>query len=178
MTKKMENEEYLEMRSLQDKYIKTPTVWELSQAFSDCRAIAGRIAYDFQNELKAYDALIAKEPLIKELMQIDDRAIRLKELNQFLNFTRQSFSGKIDQSDIQKAKNTPIQELYSFKISRESRERIQCFCPFHMERTASFFIFKKQNTCHCFSCGFNGDSIDLIRKLKSIDFIESVKSLI
>jgi hypothetical protein len=178
MTKKMENEEYLEMRSLQDKYTKPLSTWEISQAFSDHRDIAGRVIYCLEKELEAYVPLIEKEPLMQQFMQFDPRVIRLKELRKFMNLTKMNFCGRIEQDDIQRAKDVPMQDIYEFKKVSESSARIQCFCPFHVERTASFFIFKKQNKGHCFSCGFNGDSIDLIRKLKSIDFIESVKSLI
>lgn len=163
------------MLSLRDKYTKPLSAWEVSQAFPDCRDVAGRIIYCLEKELESYKPLIEKEPLIKEFMQIDERVIRLKELRKFMSHTKLTISG--NDLDIQKAKSVPIEEIYDFKISRRSSFRIQCICPFHDERTGSFYIFKEQNKCHCFSCGFHGDSIDFIQKLKSMSFIEAVKYL-
>ncbi len=166
------------MLALRDEYTKPPTTWELSQAFPECRDVAGRVIYCLEKELESYKPLIDKEPLIKDFMQIDPRVIRLKELHKFMSFTKPTVSGKINQDDMQKAKSVPIEEIYDFKISHRNSARIQCICPFHYEKTASFYIFKEQNKCHCFSCGFNGDVIDFVRKLKSMSFVESIRFLI
>lgn len=172
----MNDEEYIEMRSLEDKYTKPLSTWEVAQAFPECRDIAGRVIYFLEKETEEYISLIVKYPIIKEFMKFDPRVIRLKELRKFMNLTRPNISGK-SKLDIQKAKNVPIESIYDFKISQKNSSRIRCICPFHDERTGSFFIFKDKNKCHCFSCGFHGDSIDFIEKLKAINFVEAVKYL-
>lgn len=45
-----------------------------------------------------------------------------------------------------------------------------CLCPFHNEKTPSFYIVPQKNIYHCFGCNTTGDSINLVQrylKLKS-----------
>ena len=85
-------------------------------------------------------------------------------------------SGKLSEDDIEKARQYPIEDLYSGNL-RKSGTRLAGKCPFHEERTPSFFIFQ-ENRWYCFSCNEGGDAIDFIRKLKDLDFTEAVKRLI
>ena len=48
-------------------------------------------------------------------------------------------------------------------------------CPFHMEDTPSFFVFKER--FKCFGCGETGDVIDFVQKYYSLDFLEAMKHL-
>lgn len=48
-------------------------------------------------------------------------------------------------------------------------------CPFHMEDTPSFFVFKER--FKCFGCGETGDVIDFIQKYYSLDFLQAIKHL-
>jgi hypothetical protein len=43
-------------------------------------------------------------------------------------------------------------------------------CPFHEDKKPSFSMYKDNNTYHCFSCGANGDSFDLIEKVLGVEF--------
>lgn len=52
------------------------------------------------------------------------------------------------------------------KLDRDGNEFKAC-CPFHGEKTPSFSIYPDQRKgwkCHCFGCGFHGDSIDFVRE--------------
>ncbi|MFC1788860.1 CHC2 zinc finger domain-containing protein [Thermodesulfobacteriota bacterium] len=49
-------------------------------------------------------------------------------------------------------------------------------CPFHTEKTPSFFIFN-DNRFKCFGCGESGDCIDFIRKLHGLSFQDALKHL-
>jgi hypothetical protein len=49
-------------------------------------------------------------------------------------------------------------------------------CPFHDEKTPSFFIFDN-NRFKCFGCGAHGDSIDFIQKLYGLSFQDALKHL-
>ena len=42
-------------------------------------------------------------------------------------------------------------------------------CPFHPERTASFFVFEDSQRWHCFGCQKRGDVIDLMRHIGELD---------
>lgn len=79
---------------------------------------------------------------------------------------------------IAQAKTIPILSLYSFEKQKNLGSKIQACCPFHGEKTASFFIYTNKNTCHCFGCSFNGSAIDFYMKLHNTDFKDAVKALV
>ena len=50
-------------------------------------------------------------------------------------------------------------------------------CPFHSEKTPSFFLYPETNTFHCFGCGKHGDSISFIMEMDSLDYVSTLKKL-
>ncbi|MCB4208052.1 DNA primase [Arthrobacter sp. UM1] len=50
-------------------------------------------------------------------------------------------------------------------------------CPFHDERTPSFYIRTSTNTYHCFGCGEGGDVISFVQKQDHSTFAETVEKL-
>ena len=50
-------------------------------------------------------------------------------------------------------------------------------CPFHSEKTPSFYVYPDTQSFYCFGCGAAGDVIGFIRKIDSIDYREAVKLL-
>jgi hypothetical protein len=169
----MESETYLNSLELEDKYTKCPTTWELAQVFQDSRDMVRKLVYGLEQELKFYDEWIAKEPFNENFKKVDPRYIRVCELKKFLNFTKPSVKGRIDRSDIERAKCVPIQDLYDFLGDRNKK-----FCPFHRDiKNPNFHIYEKSNRYKCFGCNETGDSISFIMKLQGIDFITAVKKL-
>ena len=51
-------------------------------------------------------------------------------------------------------------------------------CPFHSERTPSFFVNPEQGLYHCFGCGAGGNTINFVMDLYGLDFKEAVKYLV
>jgi len=47
-------------------------------------------------------------------------------------------------------------------------------CPFHNEKTPSFFVSKERNLFHCFGCGEKGNAITFIQRFKNISYVESL----
>ena len=43
-------------------------------------------------------------------------------------------------------------------------------CPFHNEKTPSFYVNENKGLWYCFGCGEGGDSISFVRKIKGCDF--------
>ncbi len=50
-------------------------------------------------------------------------------------------------------------------------------CPFHHEKTPSFFISPERNTYYCFGCGEKGDIFSFVQNFESIDFKGSLTLL-
>ena len=50
-------------------------------------------------------------------------------------------------------------------------------CPFHNEKTPSFFIYPETNSFHCFGCGKHGDSISFVMEIDSMDYVSTIKKL-
>lgn len=60
---------------------------------------------------------------------------------------------------------------------QRSGSRYRCCCPFHEEKTPSFFVNPNTNYWHCFGCGEGGDSISFVMKKEGVDFNTAVRKL-
>lgn len=50
-------------------------------------------------------------------------------------------------------------------------------CPFHNEKTASFFVSPDRGTYYCFGCGAKGDIFTFVEEFEGVEFREALKSL-
>ncbi len=50
-------------------------------------------------------------------------------------------------------------------------------CPFHNEKTPSFFVSPDRSSYYCFGCGKNGDIFTFVQEFEGIDFIGALKIL-
>lgn len=48
-------------------------------------------------------------------------------------------------------------------------------CPFHSERTASFRVYRSNNSFYCFGCGVGGDQINFVAKMLDISYYDALK---
>ena len=61
-------------------------------------------------------------------------------------------------------------------LKRAGNEYKGC-CPFHGEKSPSFYVNPQKNIYHCFGCGVGGNAISFLRDYESLTFIEAVKEL-
>jgi DNA primase len=54
---------------------------------------------------------------------------------------------------------------------------LKACCPFHNEKSASFVIYPKSNSYHCFGCHASGDAISFVMKHDNLPFLSAVKKL-
>jgi DNA primase len=60
------------------------------------------------------------------------------------------------------------------KLTRSGKNWKGC-CPFHNEKTPSFYVY--EDGFHCFGCGAHGDSISFVMRTQKSDFIDAVTQL-
>lgn len=62
------------------------------------------------------------------------------------------------------------------KLTRAGREFKGC-CPFHHEKTPSFYVNDQKGFYHCFGCGVHGDAIRFLTDHDNLKFMEAVEQL-
>jgi len=73
---------------------------------------------------------------------------------------------------------TPIVDLVSeFVVLQKKGKNFAGLCPFHQEKTPSFFVSPEKNICKCYGCGEGGNPINFLRKIKNISFEEAATEL-
>src|SRR3989344_3246696 len=50
-------------------------------------------------------------------------------------------------------------------------------CPFHNEKTPSFFVSPDRGTYYCFGCGAKGDIFEFVERFEGLDFVGALKVL-
>ncbi len=54
---------------------------------------------------------------------------------------------------------------------------LKACCPFHDERSASFFVSQEKNIYKCFGCGVSGDAFKFLQEFKKISFTEAIQEI-
>jgi len=62
------------------------------------------------------------------------------------------------------------------RLIRKGRE-LAGLCPFHHEKTPSFYVVEDKGFFHCFGCGAHGDAIGYLMRAENLDFIEAIERL-
>ncbi|HPF16154.1 MAG TPA: DNA primase [Thermotogota bacterium] len=69
-----------------------------------------------------------------------------------------------------------IVDLISSYIElQKSGRNFKALCPFHQEKTPSFYVYENTQSYHCFGCGANGDIFAFVQAYENLDFVDSVK---
>ncbi len=71
-----------------------------------------------------------------------------------------------------------IAEVAAGYISLEKAgSNFKARCPFHQEKTPSFFVSPGRNSYYCFGCGAKGDIFTFVQEMEGLDFREALKML-
>ncbi len=54
---------------------------------------------------------------------------------------------------------------------------LKACCPFHTERSASFFVSASKNLFKCFGCGESGDAFKFLQEFKKISFSQAIEEI-
>ncbi len=67
-----------------------------------------------------------------------------------------------------------VEEIGAVAPLRKSGKAFKGLCPFHGERTASFYVFPESGTWKCFGCGEGGDLFTFVEKQQGLDFHDAL----
>ena len=70
-----------------------------------------------------------------------------------------------------------VDVVSEFVSLRRSGRRYSGLCPFHAEKTPSFFVNPDEQFFYCFGCGSGGDAIAFVMKIRGLNFLDAVKYL-
>lgn len=69
-------------------------------------------------------------------------------------------------------------ELVSEYVPLERAGRnFKALCPFHTEKTPSFFVSPALNRFHCFGCGASGDAIGFLMRIEGLSYRDALRRL-
>ncbi|HTI13597.1 MAG TPA: DNA primase [Dictyobacter sp.] len=73
-----------------------------------------------------------------------------------------------------KAKLDIADEISSVVALQKSGKALKGLCPFHNERTPSFYVYRESQSWHCFGCNEGGDIFSFVEKQQNLDFHEAL----
>ncbi len=76
-----------------------------------------------------------------------------------------------------KAKIDVVEEIGLVVSLQKSGKALKGLCPFHNERTPSFYVFAGTQTWRCFGCNEGGDVFSFVQKQQGLDFRETLHYL-
>lgn len=69
-----------------------------------------------------------------------------------------------------------VVERSGVKLKRAGSVMKGC-CPFHDEKTGSFFIYEKTQSYYCYGCNTGGNAVTYVMKKNNLTFVEAIKEL-
>jgi DNA primase len=83
---------------------------------------------------------------------------------------------RLSDDEIQRAKARLDLITTDVALKRKGRE-LQGLCPFHNEKSPSFYLVPEKGFFHCFGCGAHGDAIGFVMRQQNLDFVEAVHAI-
>ena len=85
----------------------------------------------------------------------------------------------IDRPTVERIKDAAniVEVVSEFVTLRKSGANYKGLCPFHNEKTPSFYVSPSRGTCHCFGCGKGGTPISFIMEHEQMTYPEALRWL-
>lgn len=85
----------------------------------------------------------------------------------------------IDHATIERIKDAAniVEVVSEFVTLRKSGSNYKGLCPFHDEKTPSFYVSPVRGTCHCFGCGKGGNPVGFIMEHEQMTYPEALRWL-
>lgn len=112
----------------------------------------------FERHLTGRNVMILRKRVEKMESEID-KITGIKKLPE----------GQITDEMIKRAKQFPLSSI----IEINKREYAKCIN--HDDHNPSMYC--KENYVYCFSCGYSGDALDVMMRVKGLSFVEAVKEM-
>lgn len=86
---------------------------------------------------------------------------------------------KIDNATVQRILDAAdiVEVVSDFVTLKKRGANYVGLCPFHNDRSPSFYVSKAKGMCKCFSCGEGGSPVSFIMKLEQMSFTEALRYL-
>lgn len=75
------------------------------------------------------------------------------------------------------AANDVVEVVSSYIPLKRAGRSFKACCPFHSEKTPSFFVNPEKQIWHCFGCGAGGGSVNFVMQYERVPFPEAVRIL-
>jgi DNA primase len=88
-------------------------------------------------------------------------------------------AGRINDEDVQglRERANLAAVVSDYTALKRSGSRLKGLCPFHGEKTPSFFVDPARGFFHCFGCDAGGDVYDFLQRVEALTFPEAVERL-
>ena len=85
----------------------------------------------------------------------------------------------IDRATVDRIKDAAniVEVVSEFVTLHKSGVNYKGLCPFHNEKTPSFYVSPTRGTCHCFGCGKGGNPISFIMEHEQMTYPEALRWL-
>ena len=70
-----------------------------------------------------------------------------------------------------------VELVGSYVTLTRAGSRMRALCPFHQEKTPSFYISPETGLFHCFGCHAAGDIISFVQQIENLDFNQAIRFL-
>lgn len=70
-----------------------------------------------------------------------------------------------------------VELIGSYVQLQKAGKNFKALCPFHQEKTPSFYVFPETQSFYCFGCGASGDALTFLMRTERLHFREALERL-